>query len=232
MVSVRTFRIAVVALISLMTAAPPAAGWSLTNRDSLVSLYNELGVINALNEDMEAARDYFDSALILAESDPGVLNNMGNYYLCSGYIDSAILMYRRAESVDTTDHSMLFNWAVALYMAKETEASVELMKDFLESLTDPTAIEDFSAVLLDDLGLGKASDKNLGRAEVRVLLEEARKQLHEARKRERDTIAAKGGLAKNQPDSTQRSAKKTRVIPAGAKHDEYRNLATVLFWVW
>jgi tetratricopeptide (TPR) repeat protein len=232
MAPVRIYKYAVVALVALILATP-AAAWSLSDRnDSLVLLYNELGVINALSDEFDMARTYFDSALALRRDDPAVLNNLGNYFLCGGQIDSAIHMYRRAESLDTSDQSRLFNWAVALYMSGETDSSVAMMERFLESVTDPAKMRQLTAVIADEIYTDKASSGSIGQAEFKRLIEKAREKRRMSLQRNRDTLALQTEEPINPSDSTEESTLKKRVIPAAAKHDEYKSLATILFWVF
>jgi len=224
--------IAVTMLVVLISAAPAGARPLSEPGDSLVALYNELGVISALNDEMETARTYFDSALALAGDDPSVLNNLGNYYLCTGRVDSAIARYETAEALDTSDQSKLFNWAVALYMSGATDSSVAMMQRFLESTTDPSRMSQISAVLAEDFTVDKASSGSVGQSEFRRLIEKAREKQRRSLQRNRDSASVKADTAGNQADSTNKSSSPKRVLPAAAKQDEYKNLSTILFWVF
>ena len=124
MVRIRSItRAAGILLISLAAVSVTTTTSSAEETsDSLIALYNNLGVICAGNGDFARAGTYFDSALSQNAENSAILNNLGNNLLCEGDVGRAIWYYEKSYSLDSSDKNKLYNRSIALYIADSLDA--------------------------------------------------------------------------------------------------------------
>jgi tetratricopeptide (TPR) repeat protein len=199
--------------------------------DSLLILYNNLGVIHARNHNWDAARTYFDSALSRDPSNPAVLGNIGSCLLCNGDIESALARFSESSQAGTENSAVLFNWGLALYFADSQTEAIEKLQEFLTAVHGDTHSNEFVSGLYSDLGLQKGDTRKLSKAEIRKLLERAETKMKDAaeKKHQRDSDSTQ--VVPDADDSTKNADTKARkAIPAGAKSKELDFLSEVLYW--
>jgi tetratricopeptide (TPR) repeat protein len=200
--------------------------------DSLLILYNNLGVIHARNHNWDAALTYFDSALSRDRANPAVLGNIGSCHLCSGDINLALEDFGKSTAAGTGNTAVLFNWGLALYFADRQDEAMAKLQEFLTASGSNTHSDEFVAGLYSDLGLQKGDTRKLSKAEIRKLLERAETKMKSAaekkHQKEKDS-----GLTQT-PDSTAKVGTsgniEPKAIPAGAKSKELDFLSEVLYW--
>jgi tetratricopeptide (TPR) repeat protein len=202
--------------------------------DSLIALYNNLGVICAGNGDFARAGTYFDSALAQDAENSAILNNLGNNLLCEGNVSGAISYFEQSYSLDSTDKNKLYNWSIALYIADSLDESVEVMKNFLVYADTTEIDDDFYSVLSREMDLSKGDAKKLTKSEIDRLLGKASERMKKASKKKKQA-ADKSQQSDSTPpdDSAGPKDKKTKLdlAPAGAKSVELRGLASMLYWI-
>lgn len=219
--------------IALLTST---ASFTEETPDSLIALYNNLGVICAGNGDYALADAYFDSAMSQDAENSSILNNLGNNLLCEGNVSGAILCYEKSYSLDSMDKSKLYNWSIALYIADSLEESVEIMKDFLLYADTSEISSDFYSVLSREMDLSKGDARKLTKSEIDRLLGKASERMKKASKKkkqaadksERDDSTPADDSAKSKD---KKGKSKLDLAPAGAKSVELRGLASMLYWI-
>jgi tetratricopeptide (TPR) repeat protein len=223
---------ALVILLALSSLSVASSGTGQS--DSLQTLYNNLGVIEALNGNTDIARDYLDSARIVGSEDAAVLNNSANCLLCLGEVETALNLYDSAYSLAESDKRILFNWSLALYVMGKVDESVEKMREFLISQSFDEDEETFISMALQDLPVSKAEAAKLSKEEIRQLLQKAKARLNKAIEKKKASDSMKALV----PDSTVSDSlsKKKPVIekkttPAGEKAVEPEELAPMLHWI-
>jgi Tfp pilus assembly protein PilF len=195
-------------------------------QDTLLILYNNLGVIYAGNDQVDHATHYFDSARQIDPTNAAVLNNLANCYLCQSRIGEALNLFRLAYVADSLDKGKLFNWSVGLYVADSVEQSIELMKQFLDFTIDNPQARGFSALFSSQLDSIKGDAGKLGKSEIERLLAKARERMLLAAEKRH---AIKGSSDSTKPRPSLRDS--VVVVPAGAKSIELTQLARVLYWI-
>ena len=201
-------------------------GPSACSQDSLLILYNNLGIIYAGNDQLDRATHYFDSARQIDSMNATVLNNLANCYLCQSRVGEALGLYSLAYVADSLDKGKLFNWSVGLYVADSVEQSIGLMKQFLDFTIDNPQARGFSASFSSQLDSIKGDADRLGKAEIERLLAKARERmLRAAEKRNATKLTADGAKSPPSPRDS------LTVVPAGAKAIELTQLARVLYWI-
>jgi len=200
-----------------------------TTIDSLAILYNNLGVVRALNEDCIEAKAYFDSALMLRAEDASVYNNLGNLYLCCGSIDEAIINYQRSYALDSLDKRKLFNWSVALYMADSVDESVSKMQEFWEYAISQPGEDEFVSAVLEEIAVQKGDAKKISRAEIKKLMEKAKSKRNQALKKKKETLQKK--KVSTEPKVDKSAKKKKGTTPAGEKSIESIGISSLLYWI-
>ncbi len=195
--------------------------------DSLIVLYNNFAVIKALNNELDMTKIYLDSAFLHGKDNPALLNNLGNYYLCQGDYETAISFFEQSYIIDTTNKSKLFNWSVALYLSEDIDRSVEIMKGFLDGVTEPGKGAEFASIVMGELDDSKAGSTKLNKIEIQKLLEKARNKQKRILTQKSDTSSTTSGKATAKKASTSYR----RAVPAGEKAIDASELANILFWI-
>jgi tetratricopeptide (TPR) repeat protein len=202
--------------------------------DSLQALYNNLGVIEALNGNTLVALEYFDSARAFQDHRPAVMNNLANGYLCLGQADRAISLFDSTYGLAEADKRILFNWSLALYVAGRVDESVEKMQEFLTSHPFGEEEVTFVSTALQDLPVSKADAAKLSKEEIRQLLHQAKFRLDKAIKKKHvadSTRTVKKPKSASDSAVSKKPTIQKQTTPAGEKAAEIEELAPMLHWI-
>lgn len=214
--------LAAVAAVLMVPAAAPAVSY----RDSIAAVFNDLGVLGALRGDWSGARVHLDSAALYSPSNPIILNNLGNYFLCQGQIDSALLQFRQALSLDSTFGAPAYNWAVATYLAGRTDEAVNRMEQVLDYIPNDPGLRSVIKVELEDAQITKGDPSKLSQLEITRLLDLAKARRDSALVRGQEVVSATDSLAA----SAKIPSDKEEITPAGGKAAPAKDLAASLYW--
>jgi tetratricopeptide (TPR) repeat protein len=236
---------AILVALFLMTTYGAIAQETGSSDDSLIVLYNNLGVMQALNGYIHLGRLYLDSAARIDVANAALQNNIANCLLCLGDVESALEHYERAYEMEQGNTDYLFNWGIALHASGETEEAVSKMRSYLGSIESDAEIPDFASALFEGLELSKGSAQTITKEEIRKLLEKAklRRDMALTKLAAADSIAmASDSIADTVVDSTldsaavmdsskakQRSPRK-QIAPAGEKSSDFGSMSRLLYW--
>lgn len=224
----------IVVLLLMTLSLTSLAGDNSAVKDKeqeLAVAYNNLGVVRALNNDLAKAAVYLDSAQIVGGNQSAIYNNIGNINICQGDLESAIESYERANSIDPSDHRVLFNWSFALYLDGSVDDAVAMMEQFLSASEDDRSATEVLAVWFGDEDFFKGESKVISKAELMRLLEKAKS------KRD-DVLAKKKQVTKDSTTESQTIGtetpknKKRKTTPAGEKSADSGAIASLLYWVF
>jgi len=190
-------------------------------------MFNDLGVMGALRSDWPHAKEHLDSAVSHNPTSPIILNNLGNYLVCQGYLDSAVSQYRQALSLDSAFRAPLYNWAVASYLAGQTDDAVEKMQHVLGYLPQDPGLRSVMKVDLEDIDIRKGDPSKLSQLEILRLLDLARARRDSAVVRSQNAVDSTDTL----PPSVVAPAEREEITPAGGKAAMAKDLAASLYWI-
>lgn len=227
-------KVTIALLLLVVFSWTTLAGDNSTIKDKeqeLAVAYNNLGVVRALNNNLGKAAIYLDSARIVGRSQATIHNNIGNILVCQGDLESAIDSYEKANSIDSSDYRVLFNWSFALYLNGSADQAVEMMERFLSASEDDRAATEVFAVWFGDEDFFKGESKVISKAELMRLLEKAKSKRDNVLAKKKQ--AAKDSKIEGQAASTETSKnKKRKTTPAGEKSADSGAVASLLYWIF
>jgi len=194
---------------------------------SLAGLYNDLGVLRALRNEWGQVREHLDSALRYDSQSSTILNNIGNYLVCQGQLDSATYYYERAIQRDSMQPAPLYNLAIASYLAGRTDDAVKQMSEALAYVDLDANLRSIIQLRLDALESEKGDPSKLTQLEIRQLLDAARARRDSALVRARTSSSPGDTTESSRPDS----AAMYNMTPAGGKAAVPQEAAEQLYWI-